>query len=317
MKSPQEMARQIVENVSKVLVGKETAVELALVALGCEGHVLMDDIPGVGKTMLAKALAISLGLSFRRIQCTPDLLPSDITGLSVFEPQNARFTFRPGPIMTNIVLMDEINRATPRTQSAMLEAMEERQVTVDGETRQLDRPFMVIATQNPVEFEGTFPLPEAQLDRFLLRITLGYPTREEELRILARMEGGHPITQVQPVVEAEDILGFIQAKQRVFVEESLRNYLLELVDRTRNHPDLELGISPRGAIALFNAARVLALLRGREFVIPEDIKFLAPYVLAHRVVVSAAAAVKGRDGAGVIHEIIAGTTVPTEAAFHA
>lgn len=317
MKSPQETAWLVVENVGKVIVGKEAAVELALVALGCEGHILMDDIPGVGKTMLARALAVSLGLSFRRVQCTPDLLPSDITGLSVFDPQNAKFTFRPGPIMTNLVLMDEINRATPRTQSSMLEAMEERQVTVDGETRKLDRPFMVIATQNPVEFEGTFPLPEAQLDRFLLRLTLGYPTRKDELEILTRLEGEHPIALIQPVVDREDILAFIQAKQQVFVEESLRNYLLELVERTRRHQDLDLGVSPRGAIALFNAARSWAVIRGREFVVPEDIKFLAPYILAHRVVVSAGAAVKGRDGITVIQEIIGQVAVPTEAAFHA
>lgn len=313
----QATAAKIIANIGKVLIGKEAAAELALVTLGAEGHILMDDVPGVGKTMLAKALAISLGLDFRRIQCTPDLLPSDVTGLSVFNPQSAVFTFRPGPIMANIVLVDEINRATPRTQSSMLEAMEERQVTVDGETHLLGKPFIVVATENPVEFEGTFPLPEAQLDRFLLRISLGYPKPEEEIKVLERLEDIHPIASLTSVVDAGEVQEFIQAKRRIFVEESLKAYIVELVNRTRTHSDLEFGASPRGAIALFNAARILAAIRGRDYVLPEEIKYLAPYVLAHRVVVSAQAAIKGLNGASVIQEILQEVEAPTEVALHA
>ncbi|HEX2953659.1 MAG TPA: MoxR family ATPase [Bacillota bacterium] len=314
---PQETAANIIANIGKVLIGKESAAELALVALGAEGHILLDDVPGVGKTMLAKALAISVGLDFRRIQCTPDLLPSDVTGLSVFNPQTAAFSFRPGPIIANIVLVDEINRATPRTQSSMLEAMEERQVTVDGETYFLQKPFIVVATENPVEFEGTFPLPEAQLDRFLLRLSLGYPRPEQEIKVLERLEDVHPIQSLKPVVDVAEIREFIQAKRKIFVEESLKTYIVELVNKTRSHPDLEFGASPRGAIALFNAARVLAAIRGRDFVLPEEIKYLAPYILAHRVVVSAQAAIKGLNGTSIVQEILQEVEAPTEVALHA
>ncbi len=312
----QDIVAKITGNISRVLVGKEAAIELALVALGCEGHILVEDVPGVGKTMLARALAISLGLSFNRIQCTPDLLPSDVTGMMVYNPKTCEFNLRPGPVMSNIVLVDEINRATPRTQSSLLEAMEERQVTIDAETRTLNRPFVVIATENPVEFEGTFPLPEAQLDRFLIRIGMGYPQVEEELKILTRLEGEHPIHLIQPVATLAEVNEFIQAKQKIYFEESLRAYTVALVARTRSHPDLELGVSPRGTIALFNAARVLAAIRGQDFVIPEYIKYLAPFILSHRVVVSGEASVRGITGHGIIREIINSVPVPTEKAFH-
>lgn len=316
MGTAQETAKKIIGNVSRVLVGKEKVIELALVALGCEGHLLLEDVPGVGKTMLARSLAISLGLSFNRIQCTPDLLPSDITGIMVFNPKEADFRFRPGPVMAHILLVDEINRATPRTQAGILEAMEERQVTVDAQTYPLKRPFFVMATENPVEFEGTFPLPEAELDRFLLRASMGYPNQEEELTMLGRLEGEHPIGKIGAVVDADEISAFLQVKNHIFVETSLRRYIVRLVSETRRHPDLDLGASPRGTVALFNAARVLAAIRGREFVIPEDIKYLAPYVLAHRVMVSAEASVRGVDGTAVIQEILSSLPVPTEEALH-
>jgi MoxR-like ATPase len=311
-----EIVTKIRENVGQVLVGKEAALELALVAIGCEGHILLEDVPGVGKTMLARSLAISLGLSFSRIQCTPDLLPSDVTGMMVFNPKTAEFNLRPGPIMSHIVLVDEINRATPRTQSGLLEAMEERQVTIDSETRKVPRPFLVMATQNPVEYEGTFPLPEAQLDRFLIRIALGYPEAGDELKMLARLEGEHPINHIRPVVTSQEVDVFIQAKKSIYFEESLRAYVVEIIARTRSHPELELGVSPRGAIAVFNAARVLAAIRGEGFVIPEYIKYLAPFILAHRVIVKSEASVRGVTGLGVVQEIVNSVPVPTERAFH-
>lgn len=311
-----EIVAKIRANVNQVLVGKEAALELALVAIGCEGHILLEDVPGVGKTMLARSLAISLGLSFSRIQCTPDLLPSDVTGMMVFNPKTSDFNLRPGPIMSNIVLVDEINRATPRTQSGLLEAMEERQVTIDAETRKVPRPFLVMATQNPVEYEGTFPLPEAQLDRFLIRIALGYPEAGDELTMLARLAGEHPIHNIQPVVTPGEVHDFIHAKKNIFIEESLRAYVVEIIARTRSHPDLELGVSPRGTIAVFNAARVLAAIRGQEFVIPEYIKYLAPFILAHRVIVKSEASIRGVTGSGVVQEIVNSVPVPTERAFH-
>ena len=312
----QDIIKKITNNINQVLVGKETAIELALVALGCEGHILLEDVPGVGKTMLARSLAVSLGLKFNRIQCTPDLLPSDVTGMMVYNPKLSEFKLRPGPIMSNVVLVDEINRATPRTQSSLLESMEEQQVTIDAETQMLPRPFLVMATQNPVEFEGTFPLPEAQLDRFLIRISMGYPEAADELKILTRLASEHPIKNIQPVVTPEEVNFFIQAKQKVFIEESLRAYVVEMAARTRSHPDLDLGVSPRGTIALFNAARVLAILRQQEYVIPEYIKYLAPLVLAHRVIVSSEAAVRGIHGHGIIQDIANSVPVPTEKAFH-
>ena len=311
-----EIVAKIRNNVNQVLVGKEAALELALVAIGCEGHILLEDVPGVGKTMLARSLAISLGLSFSRIQCTPDLLPSDVTGMMVYNPKTSEFNLRPGPIMSNIVLVDEINRATPRTQSGLLEAMEERQVTIDAETRKVPRPFLVMATQNPVEYEGTFPLPEAQLDRFLIRISLGYPETADELTMLARLEGEHPIHNIQPVVTPQEVNDFIQVKKNIYIEESLRAYVVEIIARTRTHPDLELGVSPRGSIAVFNAARVLAAIRGEGYVIPEYIKYLAPFILAHRVIVKSEASIRGVTGEGVVREIVNSVPVPTERAFH-
>lgn len=311
-----EIVAKIRNNVNQVLVGKEAALELALVAIGCEGHILLEDVPGVGKTMLARSLAISLGLSFSRIQCTPDLLPSDVTGMMVYNPKTSEFNLRPGPIMSNIVLVDEINRATPRTQSGLLEAMEERQVTIDAETRKVPRPFLVMATQNPVEYEGTFPLPEAQLDRFLIRIAMGYPEAGDELAMLARLEGEHPIGAIGPVVTPDEVNLFIQAKRNIYIEESLRAYVVEIIARTRSHPDLELGVSPRGTIAVFNAARVLAAIRGEKFVIPEYIKYLAPFILAHRVIVKSEVSIRGVNGQDVVRDIVDSVPVPTERAFH-
>jgi MoxR-like ATPase len=300
------------EQIGRAIVGKGPIVELLLVALLCEGHVLLEDVPGTGKTTLARAVAASLGCSFQRIQFTPDLLPSDVTGLSFFNQKLGEFQFRQGPVFAQVLLTDEINRATPRTQSALLEAMQERTVTIDGETRPLPRPFLVVATQNPVELEGTFPLPEAQLDRFLLKLSLGYPSQEEEEEILVRYERSSPLAELRPVVAAEDLRRLQAAARTVGVTPVVRRYLVELVRATRRHPDVELGASPRGSLALYQTAQALAAIRGRAYVLPDDVKALAEAVLNHRLMLSAEARLRGRGPADVIAQVLGQVPAPVE-----
>ncbi|MGC9335720.1 MAG: AAA family ATPase [Anaerolineae bacterium] len=307
------VADDIVRNVGRVIVGKDDVIELCLVALLCEGHVLLEDVPGIGKTTLAKALACSVGCTFKRIQFTPDLLPSDVTGILYFNQKTQEFEFRAGPIMAQIVLADEINRATPRTQSALLEAMQERQVTVDVETMHLPRPFMVMATQNPIELEGTFPLPEAQVDRFLMRLRLGYPSKPEEDRILLRYEREDPLDALAPVVAAGDLLAMQDQVRTILVEESVREFVIDIVRATREHEAVELGVSPRGTLALYRSAQALAVLRGRDFVLPDDVKYLAPAVLTHRIIISPQTRLRGRRPEEVVAEIVGGVPVPVEA----
>jgi len=307
MTSLQDFVGKIVGNVEQVIVGKREAIELLMVALLCEGHVLIEDVPGVGKTMLARSMAISLGGAFKRLQCTPDLLPNDVTGVSIFNQQAGQFEFRPGPIFVNVLLADEINRATPRTQSALLEAMQEQQVTVDGVTRPLPRPFLVLATQNPIEYEGTFPLPEAQLDRFLMRLAVGYPSGVDEKTILVNLQHEHPITRLQPVVDGQALLAFQQQVWDVHVDDTLQEYIVRLVTATRQHPDLTLGGSPRASLALFKTAQALAALRGRDHVIPDDIKYLVSVTLAHRLIVRPEAELRGRTGLTVLKDVVEGT----------
>lgn len=299
-------------NVERVIIGKRDVIELTLVALLCEGHILLEDVPGVGKTTLARALARSLGGDFRRIQFTPDLLPSDISGITYFNQRRAEFEFRPGPVFANVVLADEINRATPRTQSALLEAMEERTVTVEGETMPLPRPFLVLATENPIELEGTFPLPEAQLDRFLLRLSIGYPDEEDEARLLARFAGANPLFDLAPVIAPDELATLSGAARAVRLSDDLRRYLTRLVRATRDHEAVELGASPRGTLALGRASQAFAALRGRDFVLPDDIKALVIPVLAHRIILSPEARLRGRNVAQLLEEIVAGVPVPVE-----
>ncbi|MBI4675440.1 MAG: MoxR family ATPase [Chloroflexi bacterium] len=305
-------AQRVRENVARVIVGKDETIELLLVALLCEGHVLLEDVPGIGKTTLAKALAKSLGCSFQRIQFTPDLLPSDITGVSVFNQKTDEFEYRAGPLRAQIVLADEINRAGPRTQAALLEAMEERQVTVDGLTHALPRPFLVLATQNPVELEGTFPLPEAQVDRFLMRVALGYPDEPDERAILRRFRENNPLTELTPVVSAAEILELQKQVRRVFVHPAMEEYIVRLVRATRENQAIQLGASPRGSLALYHTAQALAAIRGRAFVLPDDVKQLLLPVLEHRIMTTSRARVRGRGAHEILQELAAQVAVPVE-----
>ena len=306
------ISQRILENIQKVIVGKEETIRLLLTAVLCEGHVLLEDVPGTGKTTLANALAASLGCSFRRIQFTPDLLPSDVTGLSWFNQKIQEFEYRPGPIMAQIILADEINRATPRTQSSMLEAMQERQVTGEGVSRPLPRPFIVLATQNPVELEGTFPLPEAQLDRFLLRLPIGYPSQDEENAILDRFRSADPLADLQPVTSPQEIVGLQQRRREIRVENSVRDYIVRIARATRENQDIQLGASPRASLALYQAAQAWAAIHSRDFVIPDDIKFLAPFILCHRMIISPQAQLRGRTTPELVADIVAAVPVPVE-----
>jgi MoxR-like ATPase len=307
MENVQKFVSPLIENVEKVIVGKRLAIEYILVAMLCEGHVLLEDVPGSGKTMLARSIAASLGISFKRVQCTPDLLPNDITGVSVFNQKNGEFEFKPGPIFVNILLADEINRATPRTQAALLEAMQEQQVTVDGVTRDLPRPFLVLATQNPIEYEGTFPLPEAQLDRFFMRLSIGYPSRANEREILRNLWREHPITKLGRVVDGQDLVALQEVVWDVNVDGTLQDYIVALAEATRNHPDLLLGASPRGSLALLKGAQALAALRARDYVIPEDIKTLVPLTLAHRLILKPEAELRGRTALTILEDVLENT----------
>jgi MoxR-like ATPase len=304
------IAETVTNNVERVIMGKHREVQRVLIALLCRGHVLLEDVPGVGKTVLAKTMARSLGCTFSRIQCTPDILPSDITGVSIFNLKTQEFEFRPGPVFAQIVLADEVNRATPKTQSALLEAMEERQVTVDGKTAALPQPFLVLATQNPIEYEGTFPLPEAQLDRFLIRLRLGYPDPAAEMQVLDAQRKTHPLDAVTAVVSVDEFTAAQAAVQDVYVDDLIKRYIIDIVGATRTHPDIYLGASPRGSLALFRTAQAHAALAGRDYVVPDDVKAMVGDALAHRIIVSPSARIRNVDGDALIADVIGQLPVP-------
>ncbi len=308
-----ETVELLLNNIRKVIVGKDEIIELTLIAMMCEGHLLLEDVPGTGKTTLAKTIAKSLDCSFQRIQFTPDLLPSDITGIYYYNQKVKEFEFRAGPIFSQVLLADEINRATPRTQSALLEAMQERQTTVDVATHELPRPFLVMATQNPIELEGTFPLPEAQLDRFLMKIALGYPDEQEENEILLRFERSDPLDSLEKVVEAEEVLEMQKLVRRIRVEASVRNYIVNISRATRSHADIELGASPRASMALYRTSQALAAIRDRDYVLPDDVKKMAPYVLTHRLVIAAKTRLRGRSAEEIVRDVVGMVPAPVEA----
>lgn len=311
-----ETIENVLANINKVMIGKEDVARLSLVALLAQGHVLLEDVPGVGKTMLVRTLAKSLDCDFRRIQFTPDLLPSDVTGISIYNPKELEFEFRGGPILGNIVLADEINRTSPKTQSALLEGMEEKSVTVDGTTIALQQPFFVMATQNPIEYEGTYPLPEAQLDRFLLKLKMGYPSYDNELEMLERTSLEHPIETIKAVMSREELVDVQEAVKGVYIDQNVQKYIINLVTATRKHPSVYLGVSPRGSIALMRAAKALAYVYARDYVLPDDVKYLAPYVLSHRVILTSEAYYEGMTSEDVIASVIQGTYIPIRKDFN-
>ncbi|WP_096271668.1 AAA family ATPase [Paucisalibacillus globulus] len=310
-----EKISKVIDNINKVMIGKEDVAILSLVALLAEGHVLLEDVPGVGKTMLVRTLAKSLDCDFKRIQFTPDLLPSDVTGISIYNPKEMEFEFRGGPILGNVVLADEINRTSPKTQSALLEGMEEKSVTVDGVTIPLQKPFFVMATQNPIEYEGTYPLPEAQLDRFILKLTMGYPSLEDELEMLERTSKEHPIESLSPVMSKEELVLIQKEVRNVYIEKNVQQYIINLVRETRNHESIFLGVSPRGSIALMKAAKAYAFIKGRDFVLPDDVKYLAPFVLTHRIILTAEAKYDGRSARQIVEQVVKQTFVPIRKEF--
>ncbi|WP_047984611.1 AAA family ATPase [Ornithinibacillus californiensis] len=310
-----EKIGKVIENINKVMIGKEDVATLSLVALLAEGHVLLEDVPGVGKTMLVRTLAKSLDCDFKRIQFTPDLLPSDVTGVSIYNPKEMEFEFRGGPILGNIVLADEINRTSPKTQSALLEGMEEKSVTVDGRTIPLEKPFFVMATQNPIEYEGTYPLPEAQLDRFILKLTMGYPSLQDELEILERTSKEHPIETISPVMTKNELVLIQEEVRNVYIEKNVQQYIVNLVRETRNHDSIFLGVSPRGSIALMKAAKAYAYIKGRDFVLPDDVKYLAPFVLTHRIILTSEAKYDGKTARQIVEQVVKQTFVPIRKDF--
>lgn len=305
-----DITERIAQSVGQVIIGKRNEVRLSVLGLLCRGHILIEDIPGVGKTMMARSLSKAIGCKFSRIQFTPDMLPSDVTGVSIYNQRSNEFEFRPGPIMAQIVLADEINRATPKTQSALLEAMEEKQVTVDGVSHQMEKPFMILATQNPIEYEGTFPLPEAQLDRFLMRIQMGYPTPEEELTVLSAQQYEHPIGNLQQVISVEELIAGQEAIKQVYVAEEVKQYIIQLVTASRRHSDVYLGSSPRGSLGLFRTAQARAAMAGRDYVVPDDVKALAEVTLAHRIIVGPSARINNITSRNIVQDILASTPVP-------